>query len=70
MTYATKTRGVAGLAAIITGVMLIGTTGLTFTLGWGLWAVGLAVLLAAIPSSGDERPPRGKAARARYSLVS
>jgi hypothetical protein len=50
--------------------MLIGTTGLTFTLGWGLWAVGLAVLLAAIPSSGDERPPRGKAARARYSLVS
>jgi hypothetical protein len=48
----TKTRAVAGLAAVVTGVMLIGTTGLTFALGWALWAAGLAVVLAAIPSSG------------------
>ena len=73
MTHETKTRVVAGLAAIVTGVMLIGTTGLTFVLGWGVWAVGLVVLLAAIPASGERRPPRGKRMRvrvpARYSLV-
>ena len=48
----TKTRAVAGMAAVVTGVMLIGTTGLTFALGWALWAAGLAVVLAAIPSGG------------------
>jgi hypothetical protein len=51
----TKTRAVAGLAAVVSGVMLIGTTGLTFAFGWVLWAAGLAVLLAAIPSAGEGR---------------
>lgn len=69
MTYENRTRAVAGLAAVITGVMLIGTTGLTFALGWALWAVGLGVLLAAIPSAGEQRPPRGETPPARYSLV-
>jgi hypothetical protein len=68
MSNETKTRATAGLAAVITGVMLIGTTGLTFAFGWALWAVGLGVLLAAIPSAG-ERPSRGKRAAAQYSLV-
>jgi hypothetical protein len=48
----TKTRAVAGVAAVVSGVMLIGTTGVTFAFGWVLWAAGLAVVLAAIPSSG------------------
>ena len=65
----TKTRVFAGLAAVITGVMLIGTTGLTFALGWALWAVGLGVVLASIPSAGEQRPPRGETPPARYSLV-
>ena len=61
-----KTRATAGLAAVITGVMLIGTAGLTLVFGWALWAVGLAVLLAAVPSA----EPRGRgAAVAQYSLV-
>jgi hypothetical protein len=64
-----KTRAIAGLAGVITGVMLIGTTGLTFAVGWALWAVGLGVLLAAVPSAGEPRPPRDTAAPARYSLV-
>ncbi|MEA2425992.1 MAG: hypothetical protein QOH13_2402 [Thermoleophilaceae bacterium] len=51
----TKTRAVAGAAAVVSGVMLIGTTGLTFALGWALWAVGLAAVLTAIPSAGDDR---------------
>ena len=55
----TKTRAVAGLAAVVSGVMLIGTTGLTFAFGWVLWAAGLAVLLAAIPSAGDSRGQGG-----------
>jgi hypothetical protein len=59
LTEAAKTRAIAGLAGVITGVMLIGTTGLTFVFGWTLWAVGLLVLLAAVPSAGEERrPPR------------
>jgi hypothetical protein len=48
----TKTRAVAGIAAVVSGVMLIGTTGVTFAFGWALWAAGLAVVLAAIPSGG------------------
>jgi hypothetical protein len=64
-----KTGAVAGLAAVITGVMLIGTTGLTLVIGWALWAVGLGVLLAAIPSAGEKRPPREDSAPARFSLV-
>jgi hypothetical protein len=51
----TKTRAVAGAAAVVSGVMLIGTTGLTFAAGWMLWAVGLAAVLTAIPSAGDDR---------------
>jgi hypothetical protein len=58
----TKTRAVAGTAAVVTGVMLIGTTGLTFAFGWALWAAGLAVVMAAIPSSGGgETRGRGAA---------
>ena len=69
MNQETKTRAIAGLAAVITGVMLIGTTGLTFVVGWTLWGVGLAVLLAAIPSAG-ERPKHGRdASSTQYSLV-
>ena len=65
-----KTRAVAGLAAVVSGVMLIGTTGLTLALGWAIWAVGLAVLLAAVPSAGEQHPDRGpEATPAQYSLV-
>lgn len=59
MSDKTKIRASAGLAAVISGVMLIGATGLAFVGGWALWAIGLAVLLAAVPSAGEERPPRG-----------
>ena len=70
MSHAAKTRAVAGLAAVISGVMLIGTTGFMLVIGWGLWAAGLGTLLAAIPAAGERRPPRERAAaRARYSLV-
>ena len=70
MSQQAKTRAVAGLAAVISGVMLIGTTGLTLIVGWALWALGLGVLLAAIPSVGERRPPRDRdAAPARFSLV-
>jgi hypothetical protein len=69
MTNETKTRATAGLAAVITGVMLIGTTGLTFALGWALWAVGLGVLLAAVPTAAERRPRAHEATAARYSLV-
>ena len=70
MSQQAKTRAVAGLAAVISGVMLIGTTGLTLIVGWALWAVGLGVLLAAIPSVGEQRPPRERdVTSARYSLV-
>jgi hypothetical protein len=55
----TKTRAVAGIAAVVSGVMLIGTTGVTFAFGWALWAAGLAVVLAAIPSGGGENRGRG-----------
>jgi hypothetical protein len=58
MSSDTKTRAVAGLAAVVSGVMLIGTTGLTFAAGWVLWAAGLTVLLAAIPSM-DEGHGKG-----------
>ena len=69
MTNETKTRATAGLAAVITGVMLIGTTGLTLALGWALWAVGLGVLLAAVPTAAERRPRAKEATAARYSLV-
>jgi hypothetical protein len=70
MSNETKTRATAGLAGVVTGVLLIGTTGLTLIVGWALWAVGLAVLLAAIPSAGDKNDGRGReVAPSRYSLV-
>ena len=69
MTNQTKTRVTAGLAAVITGVMLIGTTGLTFALGWALWAVGLGVLLAAVPSAAERGSRSHETTPARYSLV-
>ena len=70
MSNETKTRATAGLAGVITGVLLIGTTGLTLIVGWALWAVGLAVLLAAIPSAGDKNDGRGReVAPSRFSLV-
>lgn len=50
-----KTRAATGLLALVAGVALIGTTGLAFALGWALWAAGLAALLTAIPSAGDDR---------------
>ena len=70
MSNESKTRATAGLAAVVTGVMLIGTTGLTLVFGWALWAVGLAVVLAAVPSVGEPRK-RGErdSAPAQYSLV-
>ena len=71
MSIESKTRATAGLAAVITGVLLIGTTGLTFALGWAMWAVGLGVLLAAVPSAGPKGSGGGRheAAPAQYSLV-
>jgi hypothetical protein len=69
MTNQTKTRATAGLAAIITGVMLIGTTGLTFALGWALWAVGLGVLLAAVPTAAGKGSRAHDATPAQISLV-
>ena len=73
MTNETKTRAVAALAGVFTGVMLIGTTGLTFMVGWVLWGVGLCVLLAALPPENGNGPRRGRkrraSARSRDSLV-
>lgn len=50
-----KTRAATGLIALVAGVALIGTTGLAFALGWALWAAGLAGLLTALPSAGEDR---------------
>ena len=69
MTNETKTRATAGLAAVIAGVMMIGTTGLAFALGCALWAVGLGMLLAAVPTAAEKRPRAHDATAARYSLV-
>lgn len=66
MNKKTKIRAVAGAAALITGVMLIGTSGLTFVVGWALWATGLGAVLAAAPTADavpQERAP------ARFSVV-
>jgi hypothetical protein len=65
MNNAAKTRAIAGLAVLVAGVILIGTTGATFACGWALWAVGLAVLLTTVPSAGEARPPRGGKKSAR-----
>jgi peptidoglycan/LPS O-acetylase OafA/YrhL len=71
MAHQVKALAFAGLAAVISGVMLIGTSGLTLVVGWALWAIGLGLLLAAIPSAGEERPPRGDGSPPgrRYSVV-
>jgi hypothetical protein len=68
----TKTRAFAGLAALVSGVMLIGTSGLTFAFGWVLWAAGLAAVLTAIPSGGDDRrrPNAVTSLRSRSALPS
>ena len=64
------TKRYAGAAAVITGVMLIGTTGPTFVLGWTLWAVGLGALLVAVPTKGTGEARRTRdATPAHYSLV-
>lgn len=39
---------VSGLAAVVAGVALIGTSGLAFAIGWGLWLVGLVAVLGAV----------------------
>jgi hypothetical protein len=68
----TKTRATAGLAGVITGVLLIGSTGLTFIVGWVLWGIGLCVLLAAVPAAGEKGPRSGhreSAPARRFSLV-
>jgi hypothetical protein len=67
MPSGSETRATAGLAAVISGVMLAGASGLTFVVGWTLLAVGLAVVLAAIPPAGDDRPRGGRGARAAYA---
>jgi hypothetical protein len=71
MNNQTKTRTIAGATAIVIGVTLIGTTGLTFALGWAMWAVGLGVVLAAVPSAGENRRGGGRRnqAAAHYSPV-
>jgi hypothetical protein len=69
MSNESKTRATAGLAAVVTGVLLIGTTGLTFALGWALWAVGLCVVLAAVPTAGHKHHGGREAAAAQYSLA-
>jgi hypothetical protein len=68
VSYTTKTHATAGLAAVITGVLLIGTTGLTFALGWALWAVGLGVLLAAVPTAAEKGPRSHEATLPQISL--
>jgi hypothetical protein len=55
MSTATKTRVTAGLAAVITGMLLDGATGLMFASGWTMSCVGLVALFTA---ASDEDPPR------------
>ena len=50
-----KQQAVA-VAAVVAGVALIGTSGAAFVVGWGLWAVGLAALLMAVPTMPAARP--------------
>lgn len=55
MSTATKTRVTAGLAAVVTGQLLDGATGLMFASGWTMWCVGLVALFTA---ASDEDAPR------------
>ena len=68
----TETRAVAGLAGVITGVMLIGTSGLMFVVGWTIWALALAVLLSAAPRARGRASarPTGRYAVRRRRVVS
>lgn len=72
MSYTTKTRVTTGLAAIVSGAMLAGSSGLTFVCGWTVWFLGLVALMSAVPRAGERlqtrRVRRPRAAK-RYSLV-
>jgi hypothetical protein len=48
-----KARAVAGFVAVVAGVALLGANGAALTIGWGVWAAGLFVLLSAVPSAGE-----------------
>lgn len=63
-----KTRLYAGLAAVISGVLLIGSTGFALALGWALWAVGVGLLMVGVPTASEDRGRR-EAAPSSYSLV-
>jgi hypothetical protein len=56
-----KTRAIAGLVAVIAGVVLIGTSGIAFVAGWALWATGLGALLTALPTAGEDGGRRSAA---------
>jgi hypothetical protein len=62
-----KTRALAGTVVLLAGIALIGTSGLAFVLGWGLWAGGLAALLSfrgiAVQPSVNERARKASYAR-------
>lgn len=45
----------AGLAAVVAGIALIGTSGMTFAVGWGLWLVGLVAVLGAVGRPAEAR---------------
>ena len=67
----TKTLACAGLAGIITALMLLDASGLVAVVGWMMWALALAVVLGAVPPGGGlRRLGRRRKARPRhYSLV-
>ena len=70
MSMQLKTRATAGVAAVITGVLLVGASGLTLVVGWALWAIGVVVLMTAVPASAERTWTRRREARTqRYSLV-
>ena len=48
-----RIRLTGGLAAVVAGVALIGTSGLAFVAGWGLWVVGLVAALSAVGRPAD-----------------
>jgi hypothetical protein len=59
MQGATRVRATAGLAGLISGVMLMEATGLTLVLGWALVGIALTALFAAAP------PPARRVRRLR-----
>ena len=62
MTVETKTRVCAGLAGVITAVMLADATGLAAVVGWALWALALVVVLSAVPPAKRRRNSRRRRA--------